>query len=95
MEPKKGGLGAVNLEIYATSLRCSWYKRIHSGLWSDIILDKVNKKENVCFIKENNIHKMHIAIKPIIRAWETLQSSFVENKDDLKELKRPLNNSRQ
>ena len=92
MEPKKGGLGAINLEIYATSLRCSWYKRINSGLWSDIILDKVNKKENVCFIKENNIHKMHIAIKPIIRAWETLQSSFVENKDDLKELKRPLNN---
>ena len=92
MDPKKGGLGAINLETYATSLRCSWYKRINTGLWSDIILDKVNKKENVCFIKENNIHKMHIAIKSIIRAWETLQRSLVENEDDLKEFKRPLNN---
>ena len=46
MEPMKGGLGAINLEIYATGLRCSWYKRINSGLWSDIILEKVNKKEN-------------------------------------------------
>ena len=24
MEPDKGGLGAINLEAYATSLRCSW-----------------------------------------------------------------------
>ena len=43
MEPDKGGLGAINLETYATSLRCSWYKRINRGLWSDIILDKVKK----------------------------------------------------
>ena len=92
MEPKKGGLGAINLETYATSLRCSWYKRINKGLWSDILLDKVTKKENVCFLKEEHGHKKHITVRPIVRAWETLQDNFVKIKDNLKELKRPLNN---
>ena len=58
MEPDKGGLGAINLETYATSLRCSWYKRINKGLWSDIILNKVTKTEKVCFLKENDIHQI-------------------------------------
>ena len=26
-DPDKGGLGTINLETYATSLRCSWYTR--------------------------------------------------------------------
>ena len=91
LEPDKGGLGAINLETYATSLRCSWYKRINSGLWSDIILDKVTKKEKVCFLKETDIHPMHIAVRPIVRAWETLQKAFVKDKEPAKELSRPLN----
>ena len=91
LEPDKGGLGAINLETYATSLRCSWYKRINSGLWSDIILDKVTKKEKVCFLKETNIHPMHVAVRPIVRAWETLQKAFVLKREPAKELRRPFN----
>ena len=55
IEPDKGGIGAINLETYATSLRYSWYKRINKGLWSDKILDKAMKVEKVCFLKENDI----------------------------------------
>ena len=91
MKPDKGGLGAVNLETYATSLRCSWYKRINKGLWSDIILDKVTKIEKVCFLKEIDIHPMHIAVRPIVKAWETLQNAYVEDKEPAKNLRRPLN----
>ena len=68
MEPDKGGLGAINLETYATSLRCSWYKRINKGLWSDIILDKVMKIEKVSFLKEMDIHPIQIAVRPIVKA---------------------------
>ena len=28
LPPEQGGLGAIKLETYATSLRCSWYKRL-------------------------------------------------------------------
>ena len=34
LPPELGGLGAIKLETYATSLRCSWYKRVKSGLWT-------------------------------------------------------------
>ena len=34
---------------------------------------------------------MHVAVRPIVRAWETLQTAFVLDKDPAKELKRPLN----
>jgi hypothetical protein len=32
LPPDQGGLGAIKLETYATSLRCSWYKRMKNGL---------------------------------------------------------------
>ena len=79
LPPEQGGLGAINLETYATSLRCSWYKRLNQGLWKDILMAKVNHMENICFIKENHIHKMHIAIRPT---------------DDLITLKKPLEHSK-
>ena len=47
-------------------------------------------KENVCFMKENQIHTMHIAIRPIVRAFENLQKCFLKTKDDLITLKKPL-----
>jgi hypothetical protein len=94
LAPEKGGLGAINLETYATSLRCSWYKRLKQGLWKDILMAKVNHKENICFIKEKYIHEMHIAIRPIVRAFENLQKCFLKTKDDLITLKKPLENSK-
>ena len=66
LPPELGGLGAIKLETFATS---SWYKRLKSGLWTGIMMAKVNHKENICFVKENNFHKMHISIRPISRAF--------------------------
>ena len=51
---------------------------------------KVNHSENICFIKENQIHEMHIAIRPIVRAFEQLQKCFLKTSDDLITLKKPL-----
>ena len=42
LSPKKGGMGCIKLTVYANALRCSWYKRIENGLWSDILQAKVN-----------------------------------------------------
>ena len=56
LPPSDGGIGAINIKTYAQSLRCSWYKRIKTGLWSDILMSKVENKENCCFIKRKDIH---------------------------------------
>ena len=40
-----GGLGAIKLETYATSLGCSWYKSLKSGLWNDILMAKVTTRK--------------------------------------------------
>ena len=50
---------------------------------------KVNHQENICFIKENNIHPMHIAIRPIAKAFEKLKESFLKTKYSLITLKLP------
>ena len=62
------------------------------GLWTDIMLAKVHRKENLCYVKENDFHKMHIAIRPIARAFEKLQERFTKTDDDLIKLKMPLEN---
>jgi hypothetical protein len=41
-------------------------------------------------LKEKHIHKMHIAIRPIARAFENLQKCFLKANDDLITLKKPL-----
>jgi hypothetical protein len=78
LPPNEGGMGAINITIYANSLRCSWYKRIDSGLWSAILMAKVDKKENCCFIRPKDIHNMHISIMPIVKACEALQAKFLD-----------------
>ena len=91
LDPCKGGIGAINLSTYATSLRCSWYKRVNNGLWSDILMEKVSRKENIHLVKEDDIHKMHIAVRPIARALEELQRSYHNNyREDVRELNKPL-----
>ena len=54
-------------------------------------MSKVNHPENICFIKESQTHEMHIAIRPIVRAFEQLQTCFLKtNEDNLITLKKPL-----
>ena len=49
-------------------------------------------QENICFVKESNFHKKHIAIRPIASAFEKLQESFTKTSDDLIKLKMSLEN---
>ena len=90
LPPSEGGMGAINIETYANSLRCSWYKRIKSGLWSNILLAKVNDEKNVCYIQTKDIHKMHISILPIVKAFEALQSNYIMLKGDKARMNTPL-----
>ena len=90
LPPTEGGMGAINIETYANSLRCSWYKRIKSGLWSNILLSKVEDSKNCCFIQTKDIHKMHISILPIVKAFEALQLNFLEVKGNSARMNTPL-----
>ena len=51
---------------------------------------KVNNKENICFVKDNNFHNMHIAIKPILKAFKTLHNEYKQSKEDIIYLKTPI-----
>ena len=44
LPPSEVWIGAINIRTYAQSLRCSWYKRIKTGLWSNILMAKVKDK---------------------------------------------------
>ena len=77
--PSEGGIGAINIDTYAKSLRCSWYKRIKDGLWANILTSKVSNKENCCYIRRKEIHVMHISILPIVDAFEELQKKFLKD----------------
>ena len=90
LPPSEGGMGAINIVTYAQSLRCSWYKRIKSGLWSNILTSKVSNKENCCFIIRKDIHSMHISILPIADAFEALQKKFLKDKGNTARLNTPL-----
>jgi hypothetical protein len=48
---------------------------------------KLNHKENICFIKGKQIHPMHIAIRPIARAFEKLQKCFNNSEKSLENFK--------
>jgi hypothetical protein len=90
LPPNEGGMGAINITTYAHSLRCSWYKRINSGLWSDILMAKVENKENCCFIRPKDIHPMHISILPIVKAFEALQVKFLNDGGTTARINTPL-----
>ena len=90
LTPEQGGMGAIHIETYANSLRCAWAKRIRSGLWSDILLSKVDNQENCCFIRTKDIHKMHISILPIVKAFSKLQENFVDTQGAQAKMSTPL-----
>ena len=46
--------------------------------------------ENVCFIKPKDIHKMHISITPIVKAFENLNSKFIEQGNSNVKLNTPM-----
>ena len=80
LPPNEGGMGAIN----------SWFKRINTGLWSDILRAKVGNLENACFIKPRDIHKMHISISPIVKAFECLNTKFIEQGSPKVKMNTPL-----
>ena len=80
----------LNIDTYAKSLRCSWYKRIKDGLWAKILTSKVNKPENCCYIRRKDIHAMHISILPIVDAFEELQKKFLKDIGNNARMNTPL-----
>ena len=69
-KPKNGGLGAINLKVYASSLRMAWVKRAKGGLWSDTMTVKVINPEHICYQESSDIHKMHLGIKHVVESFE-------------------------
>ena len=90
LPPNEGGMGAINVRTYENSLRSSWYKRINTGLWLDVLKAKVENLENCYFVKTKDIHKMHISITPIVKAFECLQAKFLEQGNSTVKLNTPL-----
>ena len=90
LPPENGGMGCINLNVYANALRCSWYKRIGNGLWSEILKAKVTNTENCCFIQTKDIHTMHISITPIVKAFEEIVTKFNESKGNTARMNTPL-----
>ena len=83
-------MGCINLSVYANALRCSWFKRIGNGLWSDILKAKTDNTENCCFIQTKDIHNMHISILPILKAFEALVLKFNEEYEETARMNTPL-----
>jgi hypothetical protein len=104
LPPTEGGMGCINLSIYANALRCSWFKRIGNGLWSEILMAKTDDVKNCIFIQTKDIHNLHISISPILKAFEALVLKFNEEYgetarmntplDQLKLIKRPATRTR-
>ena len=51
---------------------------------------KVENLGNCCFIKPKDIHKMHISITPIAKAFECLNTKFLEQGNSTVKLNTPL-----
>jgi hypothetical protein len=90
LPPKEGGMGAIHIKTYANSLRCSWYKKINSGLWSAILMAKVDNKENCCFIRPKDINNMHVSIMPIVKVFKALQIKFLKEGGPTARINTPL-----
>ena len=92
LPPNEGGMGAINIKTYANTLRYSWFKRINTGLWSETLRAKVEDMENCCFIRPKDIHNMHLSITPIVKAFECLQTKFLEQGNSTVKMNTPLDN---
>ena len=79
-KPKSGGLGAINLKVYASSLRMAWVKRTKGGLWSDTMTVKVENPENICYLESSDIHKMHLGIRHAVESFAELHEALKKNK---------------
>jgi hypothetical protein len=83
-------MGAINITIYANSLRCSWYNRINSGLWSDILMAKVEKKGERLFYKTQGHTPNAYKYSAYFKAFEALQAKFLEEEGTTARLNTPL-----
>ena len=77
----KGGLGAINLKSFSSSLKMSWARRAvsSSGIWAHILRSKVSSNLNICFIRKNDISPHHKALLPIVGAFEAVVEKHSAN----------------
>ena len=87
---RNGGLGAINLKVYASSLIMAWVKRAKGGLWSDIMTTKVINPINICYLESKDIHKMHSGIKHIVESFQEVHTAYKDLKEDNIKMYTPL-----
>ena len=77
----KGGLGAINLQSFSSSLKMSWARRAasSSGIWAHILRSKVSSNLNICFIRKSDIGPYHKALLPIVGAFEAVVDKHSAN----------------
>ena len=91
IKPKNGGVGAINLKVYASSLRMAWVKRTKGGLWSDTMTFKVENPENICYLESSDIHKMHLGKRHVAESFPEVHKAFKTQKADNVKMHTPLN----
>ena len=89
-KPKNGGLGAINLQVYASSLRMAWVKRAKEGLWSNILTAKVVNPINICYLEGKDIHKMHSGVRHIVESFQEVHTAYKLLPDDNIKMNTPL-----
>ena len=77
----KGGLGAINLRSFSTSLKMSWARRAatSTGIWATILRSKVSSNLNICYIRKTDLKPHNIALKPIVGSFEEVVSKKLTN----------------
>ena len=78
---EKGGLGAINLTNFSTSLKMSWARRAKEskGLWANILKSKVSSNDNICYIRKCDIKPFNKGLMPIVGAFERTVDKHNEN----------------
>ena len=77
----KGGLGAINLKSFSSSLKFSWARRAvsSSGIWANILRSKVSSNNNICYIRRADVQTQHRALLPIVGAFEAVMTKYSGN----------------
>ena len=77
----KGGLGAINLSSFSSSLKMSWARRAvsSSGIWAQILRSKVSSNLNICYVRKDDVKPYHKALQPILGAFEAVVDKHTRN----------------
>ena len=78
---EKGGIGAIDLTSFSTSLKRSWARRASKSqeIWATILKSKISSNRNICYIRKDDLHPSHKALIPIADAFEKVVDKLNKN----------------